>query len=183
MYWDGKNDHPFASEGGHSDLAPRNHLEIELLDYLLKRFRRVSYERVVSGPGLFNIYQFLRDTGKGDEPVWLTDQLRSGDPSQTISQNALAGKSPLCSQALELFVSLYGAKAGNLALTFMATGGLFVGGGIAPKIITKLQEPVFLNAFFSKGRMQPLLQTIPIKVIMNPKTALIGAARHAALGQ
>jgi glucokinase len=183
LYWDGKDYRPFASEGGHGDFAPRNHLEMELLGYLLNRFRRVSYERLVSGPGLFHVYQFLRDTGKGEEPAWLTDQLRSGDPSQTISQNALQEKSPLCSQALELFVSLYGAKAGNLALTFMATGGLYVGGGIAPKIITKLQEPVFLNAFFSKGRMQPLLQAIPVRVIMNPKTALIGAARHAALEQ
>jgi len=181
LYWDGKDYRPFASEGGHGDFAPRNHLEMELLDYLLKRFRRVSYERIVSGPGLFNVYQFLRDTGKGDEPPWLTEQLRSGDPSHKISQNALEGKSPLCIQALDLFVSIYGAKAGNLALTFMATGGLYVGGGIAPKIITKLQEPGFLNAFVSKGRLQPLLQNIPVRVIMNPKTALIGAARHAAL--
>jgi glucokinase len=181
LYWDGKDYRPFASEGGHGDFAPRNHLEMELLDYLLKRFRRVSYERIVSGPGLFNVYQFLRDTGKGDEPPWLTEQLRSGDPSHKISQNALEGKSPLCIQALDLFVSIYGAKAGNLALTFMATGGLYVGGGIAPKIITKLQDPVFMNAFVSKGRLQPLLQNIPVRVIMNPKTALIGAARHAAL--
>jgi glucokinase len=181
LYWDGEIHRPFASEGGHVDFAPRNHLEMALLDYLLKRFRRVSYERLVSGPGLFHVYQFLRDTGKGEEPQWLTEQLRIGDPSQTISQMALEGKSPLCNQALELFVSLYGAKAGNLALTFMATGGIYLGGGIAPKIIAKLQEPAFMNAFTTKGRLQPLIQSIPVRVIMNPKTALIGAARHAAL--
>lgn len=180
LYWDGKIHRPFASEGGHVDFAPRNRLEMELLDYLLNHFRRVSYERLVSGPGLLRVYQFLRDTGKGEEPLWLSEQLRHGDPSQTISQLALEGKNPLCSLALDLFVSLYGAEAGNLALNLMATGGVYLGGGIAPKIISKLQEPVFMNAFTTKGRLLPLLQDIPVRVIMNAKTALFGAARHAA---
>jgi len=179
LYWDGKVHRPFASEGGHVDFAPRNHIEMELLAYLLNQFQRVSYERLVSGPGLLRVYQFLRDTGKGDEPPWLSEQLRHGDPSPIISQLALEGKSPLCSQAIDLFVSLYGAKAGNLALTLMATGGVYLGGGIAPKIIFKLKEPVFMNAFTTKGRLRPLLQDIPVRVIMNAKTALIGAARHA----
>jgi len=141
----------------------------------------VSTERLVSGPGLYLVYCFLRDTGKGEEPSWLAEELHRGDPAPTISRLALSGKSLLCQQALELFVSLYGAEAGNLALKIMATGGVYLGGGIAPKIISKLKEPVFMNAFTAKGRMRPLLQDMPVRVIMNPKTALLGAARHAAL--
>ncbi len=181
MYWDGKAHRPFPSEGGHVDFAPRNHLEMELLDYLMQRHQRVSYERLISGPGLMNVYQFLRDTGRGEEPAWLTEEMRHGDPAPIISRHALEGKIPLCLQALELFISLYGAEAGNLALKIMATGGVYLGGGIAPKIISELKEPEFMNAFTAKGRMRPLLQEIPVKVIMNPKTALLGAARYAAL--
>ena len=180
IYWDGEHHRPFASEGGHVDFAPRNHLEMELLNYCLNRYRRVSYERLVSGPGLVNVYQFLRDTGKADEPAWLTDEMRRGDPAPIISRQAIEGKSLLCLQAMEIFVSLYGAEAGNLALKLMATGGVYLGGGIAPKIITKLKESEFMNAFTAKGRMKPLLHDIPVMVIMNPKTALLGAARHAA---
>jgi glucokinase len=154
---------------------------MELLDYSMKRYRRVSYERLVSGPGLVNIYQFLRDTGKGEEPAWIAEQMRHGDPAPIISGCAMEGKSLLCIQAMEIFVSLYGAEAGNLALKLLATGGVYLGGGIAPKIISKLKEPEFMNAFTAKGRMRPLLQSIPVRVIMNPKTALLGAARHAAL--
>jgi glucokinase len=181
MYWDGENHRPFASEGGHVDFAPRNRLEMELLNYSLNHFRRVSYERLVSGPGLAEIYRFLRDTGKGDEPSWLAEQMRHGDPAPIISQNAMEGRSPLCLQALDLFVSIYGAEAGNLALKIMATGGVYLGGGIAPKIVSKLKDPEFMNAFTAKGRMRPLLQDIPVMVITNPKTALLGAARYAAL--
>ena len=181
MYWDGENHRPFATEGGHVDFAPRNHLEMELLDYCLKHYRRVSYERLVSGPGLVKVYQFLRDTGKADEPAWLADQLRTGDPAPIISQHALDGKSELCRHALEIFVSLYGAEAGNLALKLLATGGVYLGGGIAPKILAQLKKPEFLNAFTAKGRMRPLLLDTPVQVIMNPKTALLGAARYAAL--
>jgi glucokinase len=180
MFWDGQNHRPFESEGGHADFAPRNHLEMELLEYSMNHYRRVSYERLVSGPGIFHIYNFFKDMGKEEEPQWLARQLRLGDPAPIIAECALNGKSHLCHQAIELFVSLYGAEAGNLALTIMATGGVYLGGGIAPKIISKLKEPVFMNAFTAKGRMRPLLQDIPVKVIMNPKTALLGAARHAA---
>ncbi len=180
MFWDGALHWPFATEGGHTDFAPRNDLEMELFHHLLNRHRRVSYERLVSGPGLAQIYQFLRDARKGEEP-WLTELLRAGDPAPVISRCALDGSSPLCLMALELFVSLYGAEAGNLALKLFATGGVYLGGGIAPKIIAKLKEPEFMNAFTAKGRMRPLLQDIPVRVIMNPKTALLGAARHAML--
>jgi glucokinase len=179
LYWDEGEYRPFASEGGHADFAPRNHLEMNLLDYLLKRHSRVGAERVISGQGIFNIYQFLKDTARAEEPTWLVDQMRQKDPPVVITENALAGKSSLCVQALDLFVSLYGAEAGNLALKVMATGGVYLGGGIAPKIIAKLRDPVFMNAFTAKGRMRPLLQAIPVRVILNPKLALLGAARCA----
>ena len=149
---------PFACEGGHTDFAPRNELEIELLRYLLTRFGHVSYERVLSGPGLSTLYQFFRDTGRGVEPRWLIDELARRDPAAVIAQAGLAEKNELCVQALNLFVSLYGAEAGNLALKVMATGGVFIGGGIAPKILPKLQEPFLLEAFCAKGRMRSLLR-------------------------
>jgi glucokinase len=179
LFWDGLEYRPFATEGGHTDFAPRNHLEMGLLDYLLKRHSRVSTERVICGQGLVNIYHFLKDQSQEEEPKWLADQIRQKDPAAVISGNALSGKSPLCLEALDLFVSLYGAEAGNMALKVMATGGMYLGGGIAPKIITKLKEPNFMNAFTAKGRMKPLLQSIPVRVILNPKVALLGAARYA----
>lgn len=181
FYWDGQTHQPFACEGGHADFAPRNELEMDLLRYLLTRFTRVSYERVLSGPGLYAIYQFLRDTGRGEEPTWLTEELQQRDPSAAISQAALSGRNALCVQALDLFVSFYGAEAGNLALKVMATGGVYVGGGIAPKILPKLQESLFMEAFLAKGRMQPLLTAMPVRVILNDKTPLLGAARCALL--
>jgi len=182
MFWDGQVHRPFASEGGHTDFAPRNRLEMELLDYSMNHYRRVSYERLLSGPGLFHVYCFLRDTGKGEEPPWLAEEIRQSDPAPIISHYALNGKNNLCCQALELFVAIYGAEAGNLALNVMATGGIYLGGGIAPRIVSKLRDPVFMNAFTAKGRMGTLLQEIPVKVIMNPKTALLGAAHLAISG-
>jgi glucokinase len=173
---------PFPSEGGHSDFAPRNRLEMDLLAYMLERYEHVSFERIVSGPGLANIYGFLRDTGCGEEPEWLRDRLSREDPAAVISEAALAGKSALCGKALDLFVSLYGAEAGNLALKIKATGGLFVGGGIAPKIIRKLQDSTFMTSFVAKGRMRHFLEAVPVRVILNDQTALLGAAHFAALG-
>ncbi|HMK65138.1 MAG TPA: glucokinase [Thermodesulfobacteriota bacterium] len=181
LFWDGKDFRPFATEGGHADFAPRNHLEMELLNYLLKRHPRVSIERAICGQGLYTIYQFLKDRGQKEEPKWLSDQLRKKDPPAVISTNALAGKNPLCMEALDLFVSLYGAEAGNMALKVMAAGGIYLGGGIAPKILAKLKDPVFMNAFTAKGRMRPLLQAIPVRVILNTKVALLGAARYALI--
>ena len=179
LYWDGKKHRPFACEGGHSDFAPRNELEAELFRHLREKFGRVSYERVLSGPGLLNIYEFLRDTRRGEETAALAEEMRRADPAAVISRAALAGKYELCVKALDLFVSVYGAEAGNLALKMMATGGVFVGGGIAPKIIEKLKGPAFMEAFTAKGRMQPLLETMPVRVIMNEMTPLLGAARCA----
>ncbi len=183
FYWDGREYHPFASEGGHADFAPRSELEIELLRFLQARFGRVGVERVVSGPGLHQIYEFLRDTGRGVEPEWLAEAIAREDASRVISEAALASRSALCAQALDLFVSLYGAEAGNLALKMMATGGVYVGGGIAPKILPKLEDGRFMQAFVAKGRMRPLLEAVPVHVILNDQTGLLGAARYAALSR
>jgi glucokinase len=180
MYWDGSQHRIFASEGGHSDFAPRNELEIDLFRYLSGRYGHVSYERVVSGPGLVNVFHFLRDTGRGTEPQWLADEMAHADSAAAISRAALEGKCGLCEQALDLFVSVFAAEAGNLALKIMATGGVYLGGGIAPKMLAKLSGPLFMHAFVGKGRMQPLLEAMPVMVITNDKTALIGAARCAA---
>jgi len=176
LHFEGKMRRPFASEGGHADFAPRNELEIELLRYLIPQFHHVSYERVLSGPGLLNIYTFLRDTGRGEEAAWLADEMQEADPSAVITRAALEGKSELCMRALDLFVSIYGAEAGNLALKVNATGGVFLGGGIAPRIIDKLKSPAFMEAFTAKGRMRPLLEAVPVRVILNDTTALVGAA-------
>lgn len=181
MYWDGVQHHVFASEGGHSDFAPRNDLEMDLLRYLYARFGHVSYERIVSGPGLVNVFQFLRDVGRGTAPQWLTDQMLHSDPAAAISRAALEGKCPLCEHAVEIFVSIYAAEAGNLALKIMATGGVYLGGGIAPKLLPKLSGPLFMHSFVSKGRMQALMESIPVKVIVNEQAALLGAARCAVV--
>jgi glucokinase len=179
LFWDGRDYQPFASEGGHTDFAPRDELEIELLRYLITRFGHVSYERLLSGPGLYNIYQFLRDTGRETEPDWLAEELSTQPAPQVISQAALEGRSALCGHALHLFTSIYGAEAGNLALKVMATGGIFLAGGIAPSILPALQAPAFLTAFFAKGRMRPVLEAIPVRVVCNEQVALFGAARCA----
>ncbi len=178
---EGTSYRPFASEGGHADFAPRNELEIDLLRYLLQLWPHVSYERVLSGPGLVKIYQFIRDTGRASEPAWLAERMRKENPAAVISETALAAAADLSVQALDIFVSVYGAEAGNLALRVMATGGVFVGGGIAPRIVAKLRNSSFMKAFAGKGRLGSLLESIPVRVIMNDKTALLGAAR-AALG-
>ncbi|HEY6248426.1 MAG TPA: glucokinase [Candidatus Angelobacter sp.] len=182
IYWDGARRWPFPCEGGHCDFAPRNDLEIALLQYLLKKFGRVSYERVISGQGLQNVYDFLRDSGKAEEPAWLKHELESApDPIAVISQYGVQGKASICETALDIFVSVYGAEAGNLALKMMAVGGLFVSGGIAAKILPKLTDGAFLQAFVTKGRLQPVLEAIPVKVIVNDRVGLIGAARYAAM--
>lgn len=168
--------HVSASEGGHTDFAPCDEDQIALLRYLIEEFGHVSYERVVSGPGLVNIYNFLRET-ESVEDTWLAERISaSDDPAAVISETALVETSGICFRALDIFVSVYGAEAGNLALKALATGGLYVGGGIAPKILPLLMDGRFLRAFTDKGRYRELIQDIPVKVIMEPKTALQGAA-------
>lgn len=179
LYWDGERYHPIASEGGHADFAPQTDREVELLLYLRREFGHVSYERLLSGPGLFNIYRFLRDGGYAEEPSWLREKLASGDPSAVITQVALAGDHPLCTASLELFAAIYGAEAGNLALRCLAVGGVYVGGGIAPKILPKLEDGTFLGAFTDKGRFAAMMRAIEVKVALNPDAPLIGAAHYA----
>lgn len=180
LFWDGKRHMPSSSEGGHAEFAPRNQLEIELLRYLNKRYGRVSYERVLSGAGLFHIYQFLKASKKfGKEPKWLSEMMKQGDPSAVISEGARLKKNRLCVKALDMFVSIYGAAAGNLALQTMAVGGVYIGGGIAPKIIWKLKDGTFMDAFKKKGRLSHIVSQIPVKVIVNERAALLGAAYRA----
>jgi glucokinase len=179
FYRDGHYD-PIPSEGGHSDFAPRTPLEIELLRYLTDKFAgHVSYERVLSGPGLFNIYSFLRNRNYAEEPAWLAEQIESGDKTAAVSMAALANKSELAVKALDLFAAAYGAMAGNLALLMMSIGGLYVGGGIAPKICEKLEDGTFMRAFSDKGRFSSLVASVPVHIILDDKTALFGAARAA----
>jgi glucokinase len=183
IYFDGTNYHPMPSEGGHIDFAPRNRREFEMLMYLHEKIGgRVSYERVLSGIGIHNIYSFLRDRGYGEEPAWLAEEIRTGDASAAISHAALAGKSGLAAQTLEIFVEVYGAMAGNLALLLKSVGGLYVGGGIAPKIMPKLTDGTFMRNYVDKGRMSGLVESIPVRVILDDKTALYGAARAALMG-
>jgi glucokinase len=180
MHFSNGSRQPFASEGGHVDFAPRSELEIELLRYLLGKYERVSVERVVSGMGMQNIYEFLRDTRREEVPSWLADDIAdSVDVGAMVSKHGLARKSPICEQALEIFASLYGAEAGNLGLKMLATGGVYIGGGIAPKILPKLQEPTFLNSFKSKGRMSDLMERMPVRIVLNDNAALLGAAHFA----
>ncbi len=179
LYWDGSRHHVFATEGGHCDFAPLNDLQVELFRYLHARYGHVSYERILSGPGLVNVFEFLRDTGKGKVPDWLAEQMLKMDPAAAISEAAMEGKCTMCAQALDIFVSVLGAEAGNLALKLKATGGVFLAGGIAPKILARIATPIFLQAFLGKGRMQHLMEIMPIKVITNDKLALLGAARCA----
>ena len=172
--------HPMPSEGGHMDFAPRNEREFEMLSYLHEKVGgRVSYERVLSGLGLFNIYSFLRDRGHGEEPAWLAEEIASGDPTAAVSRAGLEGKSELAATTLQMFVEIYGAMAGNLALLLKSTGGLYVGGGIAPKILDKLTDGTFMRNYGDKGRMSGLVMSIPVRVILDDKTALYGAGRRA----
>jgi glucokinase len=180
--WDGTRLIPFASEGGHADFAPHDELTVELFWWLHRRHGHVSWERVLSGPGLVNIYTFLREEKRGAEPPALTEAMRAGDPAAAISKAALAESSPLAVRALDLFVALYGAEAGNLALKMKATQGVWIGGGIAPKILSRLKRPGFLEAFHDKGRFRAFLEAIPVRVILNDTTALRGAAWHAFSG-
>lgn len=181
LFWDGTRHHVFACEGGHTDFAPQGELQIELLRFLAARFGHVSYERILSGPGLVNVYEFLRDSGREKESSTLAATMRQRDPAAAISQAALAGTDKLAEQTLDLWISIYGAEASNWALKAMATGGLFLAGGISPKILPKLKGPLFMQAFIDKGRMRPLVESMPVRVVTNEKAGLLGAARCAAV--
>jgi glucokinase len=179
-FWDGGRHHPFATEGGHADFAPHDEEQEALLRFLRREYGRVSWERVVSGPGLDAIYRFMLAEAGSPEPDWLTAARAVGDPSAAISTAALEGTSPSAARALSLFVRLYGSEAGNLALKLKASGGVFVAGGIAPRIMPALRAGGFLDAFLDKGRMRPLLEAFPVRVVLDRRAGLLGAARCAA---
>jgi glucokinase len=180
LYFDGSRHHPFPSEGGHADFAPADELQTEMLAYLRREFGHVSVERVLSGAGLLHIYHFLRDTARGSEPPSLRGEIEAAvDPSIPVWKAATGGRG-LAAAALEIFISAYGSEAGNLALKVLATGGVYLGGGLAPRIIEQLRRPGFMKAFTAKGRMKDLLAAMPVRVIVNDEAALIGAARAAA---
>lgn len=180
LFDDGTRLRPFATEGGHSDFSPVSEQDFRLSRFLAQRFGHVSWERVLSGQGLVAIHAFLLDQhGLADAPP--APETNGTDPAAWISQRALAGDDPVCVETLGLFVRYYGAEAGNLALKCMATAGVYLGGGIAPKILPALQAPAFLEAFCAKGRMRPLLEAMPVRVICNDAAALLGLAHYARL--
>lgn len=181
LYWDGLRHHAFACEGGHADFAPRNALEAGLLAFLLDEFGHASWERVLSGPGLHNLYRYFVRVKPGQASPEVASEIAAGDPAAAIAHAAHEGRCPVCVAAMNLFVSLYGAEAGNLALKLMATGGVYLGGGIAPKNVTAVQQGEFMRSFAAKGRLRPVLEAIPVRIILSDKTAVVGAARCAAL--
>jgi len=181
LVWDGARYRAIPTEGGHTDFAPRTEQEVRLLRHLTKQFGHVSYERILSGPGKLELYRFFRSASGSREPTWLTRAFRRGDASVVVSEMALTGRSALCVSALRLFVSIYGAEAGNLALKLLARGGVYVGGGIAPHILPKLRDGTFMRAFRDKGRLSRILSGIPVRVILDDRAALYGAARYASL--
>ena len=179
LFWDGSQHHPWACEGGHADFAPTDDLQRELLDYLRREFGRVSFERVVSGMGIANIYRFLKHAGRGVENPVVAQEMVEQDPAAVIDRHAAEGTCALCRTTMDLFVQALGAEASNMALKTMATGGVYLAGGIPPKILPLLRRPLFLESFLNKGRLRTLLETMPLHVVLNDETALLGSARRA----
>jgi glucokinase len=180
LFWDGTRYQTAATEGGHADFAPRNEREVELLRYLLRQFSRVSYERLLSGRGLANIFGFVRDVLRVPVSPEVSARIEREDPGAVVGKAGVAGICPACSEAVEIFLTLYGAQAGNLALTVMALGGVYVGGGIIVHLLPRLAPGNFLSGFCSKGRFSPLMAEIPVHVVLNPNAALLGAALFGA---
>lgn len=181
LYWDGLTYHPFATEGGHCNFGPTDDTDIAILSYYLGKFGHLSWERLVSGQGIHNIYQFLRQTSHTEEPEWLTDQFKTTVPQIIISKAALEGKDPVCAETLRLFLKYLSMEAAQLALKTKAVSGIYIGGGIIPQIIPLIDKEVFHNNFISNGRMQDMLKDIPINIVMNGKTAMMGASYYAAM--
>lgn len=179
LYWDGSRHHPFACEGGHTDFGPRNDLEIGLLQYLRKTYGHVSYERIVSGPGLVCLYRFLVESGIEKPSLEVEQEMRQKDPAQVITDWGLQQRDPVCTKAIEWFVSLYGAEAGNLALKVFALGGVYIGGNIAKKLKDLIQRGGWVRAFTEKGRFQPLLNSMSVSLVLNEDAPLLGAVKFA----
>lgn len=179
LLWNGHQYISYPSEGGHASFAPTNPTQLALLDYLWSQFGHVSFERVCSGLGIPNLYAFLRDTGRYSEPTWLAEERnQSEDPTRTIVQNGLEGQAPICVATLDLFVQILAAEASNLAIKILATGGVYIGGGIPPRLVSQLKSPAFMEAFTHKGRFSSLLQQMPVHIILNSRAGLVGAAWH-----
>lgn len=181
LFHTGSSYEVIASEGGHCDFAPRTEEEIGVLRYLIKKYDgHVSYERLISGMGLVNLYEALREMGHAKESDAVRAEMAAGDAAAVVSRHGLAKDDALSDRALTLFCSIYGAEAGNLALKLMATGGVFLAGGIAPKILERLKDGSFTKAYTDKGRLSPLVERIPVRVITNPLAPIIGAAKVAS---
>lgn len=181
LFWDGTHYHPFASEGGHCDFSPRTDLEKALWEYMHQRYKHVSWERVLSGPGMYDIYKFLIEYRKQSDPDWIQEAMLEKDPSALISQYAMEGKSPICKEAFDLFTRFLAIESAQLALKMKATGGIYIGGGIVPKILKGMDKTIFKRGFVQSGRLDVLLELIPVKVVLNDKTALLGAAYYGAM--
>ncbi len=180
LVWNGERYQSHPSEGGHCAFGPTTPLQLEMLNYWLPRMGHVSYERVCSGIGIPNIYSFLRDTGRHEEPAWLRQQMAEAtDLTPVIAKAAVAGEAEICTATLELFMEILGDQAGNLALTVLATGGIYLGGGIPGRILPQLQKGPFMQFFQDKGRFSEMMSRIPVHVVYNPKTALYGTAYDA----
>jgi glucokinase len=183
MYWDGERHHPFATEGGHTDFAPSDEREFALLLFLKRTHGRVSWERVASGTGIVNIHTFLVEWRRAEPPAWLREEMAVGDPSAAVARAAAEARCPICVEAMDLFARLYGRETGNMALKHLALGGVYLGGGVAPKNLDLLRDRGFVAAFLDKGRMRPVMEQIPVRVILEQRTPLFGAARFMAGAQ
>ncbi len=182
MFWDGQRHHPFATEGGHTDFSPTDEREFALFQFLQRKHGHVSWERVASGTGIGNLHAFLLEWRRGELPAWLSEEMAAGDPSATIARAAAEARCPICEEAMGLFAGLYGREAGNTALKHLALGGVYLGGGVAPKNIDLLRAGAFMAAFLDKGRMTALVERMPVKIILEQRTPLFGAARFMAEG-
>lgn len=179
LTWSGQRYHVHASEGGHASFSPENTLQVELLQFLQARFGHVSFERVCSGSGIPNLYAFLKETGKYPEPAWLRDTLQpAADPTPLIVQAGAENRAEICAATLDLFAAILANEAGNMALKTLADGGVYLAGGMPGRILPWLRKPEFLQAFIHKGRFSEMLKNVPVYVVLNPETALFGAACH-----
>jgi glucokinase len=178
LFWDGKNHIPFASEGGHTDFAPRNELEIALFGYMQAKFGHISYERIISGPGIHSLYEFLVEVHEEKQSQDVIDEMKERDPVAVICEFAIRKKDPLCEKVVAWFLSLYGAESGNMALKYFSLGGFYIGGGIAPRLLKLFKDSEFLSSFSKKGRFKELLESIPIYIVLNDNAALLGAASY-----
>jgi len=184
MYFDGKILRPIACEGGHTDFGPQNELEIELLKFLQKKYGHVSYERIISGAGIYHLYDFLVQNKIEPSIASLEEELKnSEEPQLIITQKGMNKENKTCERVLDWFCSIYGAEAGNAALKFMATGGVYIAGGIAPRILEKIKEGSFMKGFANKGRFSKLMMSMPVKIVLNDRTALLGAHHYAILNK